>query len=416
MAIKDKVSSDRLRALFARLGIWAALSLCAVLLALVWLSGAHDTKEAMLDGRRLIINLETGAIEGKQVALEPPETTPPPPVAATPVAPAAATGPAAAEATAPAASEPAAEREAPAPESAMDATAPAAELAMDEATAPAQSEASVIRPSIMPLADVQEAMLEKTPTGNLPVIGPKDQKPWRTYAKPYAHKGHLPTIAIVMTGLGQNKSVTDAAMRLPENISLSFSPYARELTSWAHAARVSGHEILIDLPLEPSNFPASDPGPYGLLAGKGTVENGKRLDWIMSRTEGYIGFVTPLNEAFSGSDNAFKDMLERLEARGLMIAMSHDPASTDTKKILDASKAAYTIADIVIDEELSAIAIQAKLQSLEQTASKRGFAVGMGQGYPLTVQQLALWTAQLEKDGFVLVPLSFITKIRFPAS
>ncbi len=32
---------------------------------------------------------------------------------------------------------------------------------------------------------------------------------------------------------------------------------------------------------------------------------------------------------------------------------------------------------------------------------------------PITIQQLKLWSAKLEKDGFVLVPVTFIAKLKF---
>ncbi len=426
MALKDRVSSGLVRTLFLRLGLWVILGICAVLLGLVWYSGSRDTKQAMLDGRRLLVSLETGAIEGKQIALETPPvaaTSPATSEAATTPATPEVTVPASPETTAPAATTPASPEASATPLATADATAPEtvantespATSALDQAIS-TPVDTGYIKPAQIPIAEVKDVLLEKTANGNIPTVGPKGLKPWHYYSKPYAHKGHLPTIAIIITGLGQNKAVTENAIRLPENFSLSFSPYARDLTTWAHAARISGHEVMLDLPLEPSNFPASDPGPYGLLVGKGMEENNKRLDWLMGRMEGYVGFVSPLNEAFSDDNESFKNLLEQFNKRGLLLAMSHEPPKNDTKKLLDASKSAYAIADIVVDEELSVTGIQARLEALQKTASKRGFAIGMAQGYPLTMQQLALWSANAEKNGFVLAPVTFITNIRFPAT
>ena len=452
MAIKDKLSSRIKGEASVKLSYWSLLIASSSLLGLLWLSGAKDTNDAMNDGRRLLIKLDTGTIEGKQISLETPE-----PVADAPAAtqPATATSPAAVElpdkATEPAAAtKPATQDVAPAAAAATTTTTASTEpttketpdkadsdksnsdktgpenvtpdkTASDKPAEPLESpsatlDTSSIKPSAVPPAEIKSVLIEKTDVGNLPTVGPKGLKPWSYYAKRYVHKGHLPTIAIVITGLGQNHNATESAIRLPENVSLSFSPYAKESVSWAQAARIAGHEILVDLPLEPSNFPATDPGPYGLLVGKGLEENSNRLKWLMSRLEGYVGFMTPFNEAFTSEDAAFKDILDQLSTRGLMIAMPHDPAKNDTKKIMDNSKTAYTIADAVVDEELSVSSIQARLMSLEKTASKRGFAIGVAQAYPLTIQQLALWSADLEKNGYTLVPLTFITKIKFPAT
>ncbi len=392
---------------------------CAIMLGLLWLSGSSDTREAFADGRRLLIKLENGAIDGKQITLDTAESSGEKPAEGKAGEPAAA-GAAGPEATGPA-QQPAARPDASEPQNAA-ATGVSASPA-EASTRPAEAAASVlaqmdaaIRPGSQPIAQIRDDLVEHNDAGNLPAVSPKGVKPWSYYAKRYLHKGNLPTIAILVTGLGHNRAVTESAIRLPENISLSFSPYGKDTAGWMSSARVAGHETFLDLPLEPGNFPATDPGPYGLLAGKGYDENARRLKWLMTRGEGYVGFVTPANESFSNDDAAFKDLLEQINNRGLMICMPHEPARNDTKKILDSSKAPYSIADLMIDEEPTAGAIQARLQLLQKTASKRGFAVGIAQAYPLTTRQLAEWSATLEKSGYTLVPLTFITKIRFSGS
>ena len=220
-------------------------------------------------------------------------------------------------------------------------------------------------------------------------------------------------IAVIVTGLGQNKTTTDLAIKLPENFSLSFSPYAKDVSIWTNSARSFGHEIMFDLPLEPSNYPASDPGPYGLLVGKGNQENNSRLQWLMSRSKGYVGFLTSQNEVFSSNDDAFKTLLGSFFNRGLMLVMGHEPAKNETRQILGDSKTPHVVADLLLDEELSAVAIQSRLVALEKMASKRGYAIGIAQAFPLTIQQLNAWSAQLEKDGYELVPVTLITSLKF---
>ena len=423
MAIKNFLT----RNFFWRLAFWLVLLTCLALGVLLWLSGAHDTKEALSDGRRLLITLENSAIEGKQISLEPTEAEKEAP-AANETASVAATEPTA-KATSPASAtenaSPESAKPAPEPAKAPPAATEPAVTAPQSSISPKAEQAPLsppplvalanIKPSANPPAVANAALLEKADGGNLPTISPSGQKPWQYYAKPYVHKGHLPMIAIIVTGLGQNKVVTEGALRLPENVSLSFSPYGHEVVNWAQAARTSGHEILVDLPLEPSNYPATDPGPYGLLVGKGATENLKRLKWLMSRLEGYSGFMLPLNEVFSANDVAFRETLIQLDTRGLMIGIPHEPAKDESKKILESGKIPYVIADNVIDEELSGTAIQARLLALQEIAGKRGFAVGIAQAYPLTIQQLSQWSKDLEKNGYTLVPVTFITKIKFPA-
>ena len=387
-----------------RIGFGIAIAICLAIAALIWRSGTNETANAMNNGQRLLVTLATGTIEGKQAPTENAESKDKAPDAATENAP---------ETPAPTEDSPA-----PSPEHTADAKSPEPSPTPTPTPTPTPDATAAEEPakSANPLAPVKESLVEaeKINTELLPTISADGVKPWRNYAKHYEHKGNTPMIAIVVTGLGQNKSTTDMALKLPDNVSLSFSPYAKDFSTWVNAARASGHEVLVDLPLEPTNFPASDPGPHGLLIGSGAQVNTARLEWLMTRGQGYSGFITPQNDAFTSDTEAFKNILNNLGKRGVMIMMGHEPAKGETSELLANSQAAYGIADMLIDEELSTNAIQARLLTLEKLAIKRGYAVGVAQAFPLSMQKLNDWSAHAEKDGVELVPVTTIVGIKFP--
>jgi polysaccharide deacetylase 2 family uncharacterized protein YibQ len=378
MAFGGKIALPSVsQAMLWRLILGALFLLAVVLMAMLWMSGERETRTAMEDGRRLLIRLDTNAIEGKQVMLEQKPVPPPAPADTKSDAP------------------PAAAPETPAPDAALP-SVPAA----------------TVTPSSSAVPPINPALTQETPDGPLPIISGNGLKSWQYYAKPYERKGSLPMIAIIVGGLGANKAVAESALALPETVTLSFSPYARDIGNWVIAARASGHEMMLDLPLELSTYPASDPGPYGLLVGNNAAENSQRLSWLMSRFAGYIGFLMPQNEAFSSNNEGFKALLKTLAERGLMLVIGNEPAKSETKSAITDSKVANIVADVLIDEELSPDAIQMRLLSLQQIAKERGFAVGVAQPYPITMQQLAAWSAKLEQAGFVLVPVSFATRLK----
>jgi polysaccharide deacetylase 2 family uncharacterized protein YibQ len=419
---------------------------CIGLLATLWASGEKDTQDAFNTGRRLLIKVTDGTVEGKLLSALPPEPkpeelkpvepkpeessvvepsvtpeTPPPPAEPAPITPETEipppttppepTAPEAAAPSEPVMPEPAA---APAAE-----TAKPAELEINQQveepdmTQAAAEEAPTIIPSDHPLPDTNPKLVEKAEAGELPIIGADGTKPWNYYAKPFTRKGSQPMIAIIITGIGQNKKVAEKAMALPENFTLSLSPYAKNVGSWASSARLTAHEKLIDLPMEPSNYPASDPGPHGLVINKGLKENELRLQWALARFTGHLGVVTPQNEVFTANNEAFRVVLQSLSNRGLLVVMGREPAKTDTKDMIESSNTAYVIADMLIDEEFTAPSIQTRLVALEQLAKKRGYAVGIAQATPLTIEQLRTWSERLAEKGIVLVPVSAVAKLRF---
>ena len=371
--------------LYWRLALAGVILLCLVLAGVIWMSGDSETHDAFQDGRRLLIRLDNGDIEGKVAS----------------------TAPAAA------AAQPAPKPEAQPKQSVDTALYP-------ETTAPVTLPAPLgkldtgpIAAASVPLKPPSDALSEKTADGALPTIGSDGAKPWLYYAKSYDRTGSLPMIAIIVTGLGESKAASEGALRLPENFSLSFSPYARGINDWIKSARAAGHEVFLDLPLEPANYPASDPGPYGLLLSKSQKENDAHLRWLMTRAQSYVGFVTPQNQNYSSNDTYFQALLTTLSARGLMLVVGHEPAQDKTRQMLEDGHTPTITADTLIDEDLSPTAIQARLATLEQIAKTRGYAVGIAQAYPVTIQQLKNWAATLTSQGFVLAPVTFIVHLRF---
>lgn len=378
------------------------LQLATIVLALVvlggavwvWFSGYKETAEALSYGRRLLIPLDGGTIEGKQLSVDDLNKKEKPVAAATET-------------------KPAGESQAAAAESGSPGDQPATVQISSADVGDESTAAPAVTPSQDPLPAANPELLEKADQGSLPVIGKDGTKPWRYYSKPVERKGSQPMVAIVVTGLGLSKEVTQNALTLPEVISLSFSPYGKDLASWANAARITGHEALLDLPMEPSNYPAADPGPQGLLLGKGPTENEQRLRWFMARHQGYVGFATPFNESFLDDKEAFGALLQSIANRGLMLLVSRSPTKGEIQSLVESSNTANVVADAIIDEELSAATINAHLEALEQLAKKRGYAVGMARAYPLTLEQLHDWSMMLAERGVMLVPVSFVAKLRF---
>ncbi len=400
---------------------YGAVSLLSVallaLLVTLWMSGGSETKDAFESGRRLLIKLDGGEIQGKLITLDVPREPSKDVVDASPKPeekpeekspePAAAVSP-----------EPEKQADAtPVSPEQKDASAEPALATNNNAPLPAP-DTLVVKPAQPDLprtamTGVNMDLLEKTENGELPVIAKDGTKPWRFYSKPFERKNSQPMVAIVVTGLGHNKGASDGVLKLPEQVTVGFSPYVKDPSVWMAAARATGHEMLIEIPLQPANYPVSDPGPYGLFVDKGVVENEKRLQWLMSRFPTSMGFLTPQNEVFTDNSDMFKALLQSLANRGLMLVVGREPHRKETRELIDASSTAITVGDILLDEELSVAAIQTRLATLEQQAKKNGYAIGIARAYPITVEQLREWTATLAEKGIVLVPVSAIVKLHF---
>ncbi|CAN5894557.1 divergent polysaccharide deacetylase family protein [soil metagenome] len=241
--------------------------------------------------------------------------------------------------------------------------------------------------------------------GLLPIIGSGGRTPAEAYARPFASNGR-PKVGLVIGGLGLNATATRQAIEnLPPEITLSFVPYSDGLQGWIDLARQNGHEVLLEAPMEPVDYPDNDPGPYTLMAQAQGQETVKKLEWLLSRATGYFGVTNYLGSRFVGSDGAMNAFTGALRGRGLAF-IDDGSASRRGGGLPRAS------ADRIVDDQLSVEAIDQQLLSLEAGALQHGQALGSGFAYPVTLTQVAQWAQSVESRGYQLAPASALTTRR----
>ncbi len=256
------------------------------------------------------------------------------------------------------------------------------------------------------------ALVQSTPDGPLPMIAPDGRRAWQVYARPFDPQDKRPRIAILVSGLGRSSAATEAAIQgLPGGVSLAFSPYADDLDHWMRLARAAGHEVLLNLPMEPENYPDIDPGPKTLLTSLPAQQNLARLDWALSRVTGYVGVADYLGARFTASRRDVTPVLEAIQRRGLIFVDSRMTAHSLAPEIAQAIGLPWTAGTRFLDEpQVSRDAIDAKLRELESAARIQHVALGIGSPYPVTLERIAAWAESLEDKGFTLAPVTAIVR------
>ena len=255
-----------------------------------------------------------------------------------------------------------------------------------------------------PLAAAPMAGLSQPgPSGPLPMIAADGRVPAQAYARPFRSNGK-PRVALIVGGLGLNAVTTRAAIeRLPAEVTLSFVPYADGLQGWIDLARAQGHEVMIEIPMEPSGYPDNDPGPQTLLSSATPDDVEARMAWLLGRATGYFAVTNYLGDRFVTSDTGMNAFLGLLRQRGLAFL---DDGSARRRP----GAWARASADVIVDETQTPAAIIGRLNALEAAAKTRGAALGTGFSYPVTVEAAARWTAGLDARGLQLAPASAMTR------
>jgi polysaccharide deacetylase 2 family uncharacterized protein YibQ len=250
-------------------------------------------------------------------------------------------------------------------------------------------------------------LIEESPRGPLPRIGADGKTPWQTYARPFFHDDKRPRIALVVGPMGISSNATSRAIEgLPGAVTLAFSPAADQLGIWVDQARRLGHEVMLELPMEPADFPRNDPGPNTMLVSLDPDRNQQRLLSTLGRVSGYVGVTSLSGLRFSGTPDSIRPILTEVNRRGLMFldaqAGARSPAAREATKI----GLPRAIGDGFIDAIPSKAAIEAQLRNLEEAARLDGAAVGIAMPYPVTLDHLSQWIATLEAKGIVLAPIT----------
>ncbi len=265
-------------------------------------------------------------------------------------------------------------------------------------------------------APQQQAARPAAPPSLAP-LPPRDVEAptWVRFARPFDPEEKRPRIAIVLTDLGKSQAASNAAIQnLGGAITLAFSPYADNLTQWVALARAAGHEVLLNVPMEPADFPATDPGPQTLLTTLSARQNLERLDGLLGRAQGYVGIATAAGSRFTTSADAMRPVVDRMFQRGLLLLDSRTAQNSLAARVADDVGVPRVYADRIIDTEASRPAIDRALADLERIARQNGVAVGIGQPFPVTFERLINWLALVENRGFVIAPVSAVVN-RQPA-
>lgn len=256
----------------------------------------------------------------------------------------------------------------------------------------------------MPLAQAPiNGLVQTSSSGPMPIIASNGQTPASAYARPFKSDGR-PIVALIVGGLGLNPQTTREAIdSLPPQVTLSFVPYTPGLQGWVDLARASGHEVIIEVPMQPVNYPDNDPGPQTLMANARTDDLNARINWVMSRATGYFALSNYQGGAFFKDKAAAGTLMTNLHSRG--VAFVDDGQA---RGLMGAWGRAT--ADRIIDNQINAAAINAQLAGLEAQAKARGSSLGTSFAYPVTLAVALKWTQTLDGKGLQLAPASALIR------
>lgn len=256
----------------------------------------------------------------------------------------------------------------------------------------------------------EDDALEESEWGELPVRTPDGRRPMDIYARPWSPAGGK-RIALVIGGLGLSQTGTLRAIKeLPPEITFAYAPQGHSLNRWMREARSKGHELLVQVPMEPYDYPRNDPGPQTLTVAANKDANLENLRWALGQISNYTGIVNYQGGRFATDADAIGPVLREISERGLLFMNDGTAGGANLAALARAYDTPYVTGDVVIDVTQDPSAITERLKELEKIAEARGYAIGSGSAFEVTVDAVANWANGAKKRGFEIVGVSALAR------
>jgi polysaccharide deacetylase 2 family uncharacterized protein YibQ len=222
----------------------------------------------------------------------------------------------------------------------------------------------------------------------------------------------VPVIAVVIDDLGVNLERTNRAIALPANVTLSFLPYPSRSLELSRRAHLTGHEVLVHLPMQPAG--SGNPGERALTTGLPPGELKQRLGWALSRVAHYDGVNNHMGSRFTESARDVSLVMAELKTRRLFFLDSRTTANSQAQSIADQFGVLTGRRDVFLDGERNVAAIKRQLARAEALARENGTVIAIGHPHPETLSVLSAWSKTIKERGYRLAPVREVLMLRDP--
>ena len=254
------------------------------------------------------------------------------------------------------------------------------------------------------------AVVEETQDGKLPVRGANGERAFDIYARPWSGARGA-RVTIIVGGLGLSQTGSQYAIKtLPEDITLAFAANGNSLQRWMQEARRQGHEILLQVPFEPFDYPANDPGAGTLTVAAGADANLADLHTAMARITNYTGITNFMGGRFLADPDALEPIMRDLAERGIMFLDDGTSAQSLTGQFAKTLGIPFAASDMVLDATQERGYILSKLDELERVARRNGTAVGVASAFEVSVDAIATWAEEAKARGIEIVSASAVAE------
>lgn len=212
----------------------------------------------------------------------------------------------------------------------------------------------------------------------------------------------LPRIALIIDDLGYDRDMAISFFQLDLPLTFSVLPIAPYTETIVQEANRRGRELMLHLPMEPKNYPSSNPGPGALLTNMDETEIRRTLEAHLSRVAGSRGVNHHMGSYFTERNDKMGIVLRELKRRNLFYIDSRTTKETVALEMAKKMGLPSARRHVFLDNDLSPKRIRFQMERLLGMARRSGAAIGIAHPHKETLQVLKEYQHRLENNVMVI--------------
>ena len=214
-----------------------------------------------------------------------------------------------------------------------------------------------------------------------------------------------PRLAIIIDDLGGRSDVFEAVKALDRPLTVAVLPELPLSARIAGEAPRAGLEVLLHLPLEPYHYPEMDPGPGALLMAMSAREVAALARKHLAAFP-VTGVSNHMGSRLTEDRERMRAVLEPVKEQGLFFVDSLTSNQSVAWKVSQELGIPTLRRQVFLDPQADEATVRQQLQAAGAMAERRGSAIAIGHGHPLTLHLLREMIPRWEARGIRLVRVS----------
>ena len=220
----------------------------------------------------------------------------------------------------------------------------------------------------------------------------------------------LPRVAIIIDDMGYDRGLAEKFISLHAALTLAILPHSPHQQAIARSAHAQGAEIMLHLPMEPSEYPEINPGAGALLTSMSPDELLKTLEEDLQAVPHIKGVNNHMGSKMSAHSEQIYQVFSVLKRRGLFFVDSRTTEASVCRPSARLLQLPFAQRDVFLDHVQDPAAIRKQVRELVRVAKQKGEAVGIGHPYPATYNTLKEALPELRQQ-VELVPASRLVRV-----